>query len=385
MTLELSRLREAIAEMGQQVARHKRTFGQLVEEAQAQLMAFPEPGIELRQAARTFGAAMPTEEPVALNEPLPDPPARFTVIGADGAQIAPDRHGVALYYLINIGSLVYRHSSGETPEARSVPHLHYQRDEIYEGSTPVSGGLLGMRRDRAELTQLADLVEAEPAGLTLALVDGTLLLWAADNVPAGVREREITGYLAQFDRIRRQGAAVAAFTSRPQAGDVVRLLHLVAHGGDADEAGRQPNLLERVPDGEVFQFLDPGARSALFVSPRAINQGQYAPAGHEICFFYTNVAIVGEDPIVARVELPFWAAAAPDLLRLVHGGVVSQSRIAGGFPYVLARADELAYISGPERQRLEEMVSTALLAAGVPSALSHKALYKSMTRRSGRI
>jgi hypothetical protein len=384
MTLELSQLTETVQQMGQDVARQEQTFGQLVAEAQAQLVACPDPDDALRRAARAFGAAIPTAERVNLNHPLPELPSRFTVIGADGAQIAPDRHGVALYYLINIGSLVYRHGSGETPEARSVPHLRYRPDEVYEGSTLVSGGLLGMRRDRAEVTQLADLVDAEPGGPVLALVDGTLLLWAADNVPGRAREMEITGYLTQLDRMRRQGAAVAAFTSRPQAGDVVRLLHLVAQGGDVDQAGRQPNTLERVPDGEVFHFLAPGARSALFISPRSVNHGRYAPAGHEITFFYANVAAEGEDPIVARVELPVWAAESPDLLSLVHGAVVTQSRIAGGFPYVLARADELAYISGPERQRLEELVSTALLAAGVPPALSYKALYKSMTRRSGR-
>jgi hypothetical protein len=370
--------------MGLEVARHERTFGQLVRDAREQLAACPDPDDALRQAARSFGAAIPIEGPIDLSEPLPEPPARFTVIGADGAQIAPDRHGAALYYLINIGSLVYRHGSGGTPEARSVPHLHHQQDEVYESSTLVSAGLLGMRRDRAEVMQLADLAVAEPAGPVLALVDGTLMLWAADNVPARAREAEVTSYLAQLDRLRSRGAALAAFTSRPQAGDVVRLLHLAAHGGDVDQADRQPNVLERVPDGEVFEFLDPGARSALFISPRSVNQGHYAPAGHEIRFFYVNVAADGDEPIVARVELPAWVAEVPDLLQLVHGGVVAQSRIAGGFPYVLARADELAYISGPERQRLEEMISTALLAAGVPPALSHKALYKSMTRQGGR-
>ncbi len=159
----------------------------------------------------------------------------------------------------------------------------------------------------------------------------------------------------------------------------------MAHDGDVEQAGRRPNLLERVPDGQVFRSLDSGARSALFVSSRTVNQGHYAPAGHEIQFFYVNVAAEDEDPVVARVEVPAWVAGRPNLLQLVHGGVVAQSRIAGGFPYVLARADELAYISGPERQRLEEMVGTALLAAGVPPTLSYKALYKSMTRRSRRV
>ncbi|HID89781.1 MAG TPA: hypothetical protein EYP52_08755 [Anaerolineae bacterium] len=63
-----------------------------------------------------------------------------------------------------------------------------------------------------------------------------------------------------------------------------------------------------------------------------------------------------------------------------HGCHQDQRR---GYPYVLARADELAYISGPERQRLQEMVETALLREGMVPRSSPKAFYKSLTR-SGR-
>jgi hypothetical protein len=69
---------------------------------------------------------------------------------------------------------------------------------------------------------------------------------------------------------------------------------------------------------------------------------------------------------------------------LVHASVVAQARITGDYPYVLARADELAFISGPERRALDDMVTTALLRAGIPSALSPKAAYKELTRQPRR-
>ena len=50
----------------------------------------------------------------------------------------------------------------------------------------------------------------------------------------------------------------------------------------------------------------------------------------------------------------------------------------------LARADELAFISGPERQTFEEMVTTALVRAGVRPTMSPKAYQKSLTRRGKR-
>jgi hypothetical protein len=370
--------------MGQQVAGLERTWAELAAQARVWLAQFADQGAALQGPARSFGAAIPTAEPLNTAVPAPDPPQRFTVIGADGAHIPPDRHSVALYYLINVGSLVYRHGSGQAPEARSLPRLTYQQDDLYEGGSLISARLLAMRRDQAEVEQLAQLVEAEPPGPTLALVDGTLILWGAEALPAGDQKAEVDRYLAQFDRIRQQGAALAAFTSRPRATEVVRLLHLASSGGDVDQASQQPNPLARLPDEDVFSFLSPGARSALFVSSRDVNRTLYATAGHEVLFFYVNVASEGDPPIVARIEIPAWVAADPRLLALVHAGVMAQSRVLGGFPYVLARADELAYISGPERQRLEEMIGTALLAAGLPSELSYKALYKSMTRRGGR-
>ena len=383
MTLELNRLVQAVQAMGQALARQQEDFGQLVTQARAWLDQFADQGANLRAVAAEADAAIPTDEPLNGAFPLPPLPERFTAIGADGSQIGPDRHGAALYYLINVGSLVYRHGSGEAPVPRSIPRLYYEEKDLYEGRMLVQGNLLDVRRDRAEIAHLADRVEEEPEGPVLALVDGTLLLWVLENLSADTRTRYIQAYLKEMERIRRRGAALAAFTSRPRSTEVGRLLHLAQCGGDKARAEAEPNPLERVPDRAIFSFLPPGARSALFVAPGSVNP-IYRERGHEILFFYLNVASAGEEPVVARVEVPRWVAERPKLLALAHGGVVAQCRIAGGFPYVLARADELAFIRGPERERLGEMIEAALLAAGLPVAASPKARYKRLTRRGRR-
>jgi hypothetical protein len=355
----------------------------LVEKAQAWLEEFADQGPALRDNALEANAALPTEEPLDAVVPLPALPKRFTAIGADGSQIQPDRHGMALYYLINIGSLVYRHGSGETPEAHSIPFLRYLEEDLYEDSLLVDGNLLDVRRDQAEIAHLADLVKAEPEGPTVAFVDGTLILWVLENLPGKGRKKRVKEYLRALAQVREKGAVVAAFTSRPRYADVAKLLHLAQSGGDLQRAKKEPNPLERVPDRSIFSFLAPGSRSALFISPNAINHEHYT-LEHRVHFFYLNVADEAEDPVIARVEVPAWVVESPDLLTLAHGGVVAQCRIAGGFPYVLARADELAYVSGPERERLEEMVGAALLAVGLSPMPSPKATYKSMTRRGRR-
>lgn len=381
MTLDLTRLSRAAGEMGRALARQEQEFGSRVAAARQWMEEFAESGLSLQEAAAEAGAAIPTSEPLNTVVACPPVPQRFTVIGADGSAIGPDRHSLALYHLINIGSLVFRHGSGEAPEARSIPTLAFQDEDLYEGELLVSGNLLDVRRDCAEIAHLADLVEAEPPGPTLALVDGTLILWVLDDLPAAGRKEKIASYLRQMERIREKGAALAAFISRPRHTEVGKLLHLAQVGGDPVRARDEKNPLGRIPDRTLFASLPPGARSALFISPSGINRNSYAPAGHEIWFFYLNVAAEGREPIIARVEIPRWVAENPEALSLTHAGIVAQCRILGGFPYVLARADELAYISGPEREQLEEMVGNALMSAGIIPAPSPKAYYKGLTRR----
>ena len=370
--------------MGEELAARERQFADQVELARRWLVQYADQGERLRHPARSIRAAIPTGEPLDAVHPLPAIPERFTVIAADGSQIQPDRHGAALYHLINVGSLVYRHGSGEAPEAHSEPTLGYTEAQMYENGHLVSGNVLDVRRDLAEITRLAGLCAVEPPGPTIALVDGTLILWVLEGLPAGEQCAKVTDYLDQLDRIRQAGAVVAAFVSRPRRTEVTRLLYLASLDGDVNRANQEPNPLERLPDRAVFGALPPGARSALFVSPSSINSEYYHPAGHAVHFCYLNLAEEGHDPVVARIEVPVWVAEDPDRLKLVHGAIVAQARITGDYPYALARADELAFISGPEREAFEEMVTTALLRAGIRSALSPKAYYKTLTRQGRR-
>ncbi|OQY22667.1 MAG: hypothetical protein DRJ03_12520 [Chloroflexi bacterium] len=384
VTLELSKLTVQTRALGQEMASRRQQYADLIALARDWLAEYADQGEQLRHPARAARAAIPTGEPFDAPHPLPAIPERFTFIAADGSQIQPDRHGAALYYLINIGSLVYRRGSGETPKATSEPALGYTESDLYENGILVAGNLLDVRRDLAEITRLADLCAAEPPGPTVAVVDGTLLLWVLEERSQEWRRAKVMAYLAQLNRIRESGAAVAAFTSRPRRAEVTRLLHLASLGGDANRASQEPNPLEHLPDRAVFEMLPPGARSAIFISPSSINHEYYRAEGHTIHFFYLNLAVEDKDPVIARIEAPAWVAEDADRLALVHASIVAQSRIAGGYPYALARADELAFISGPEREAFQEMVTASLLRAGIRPALSPKAYYKTLTRRGRR-
>jgi len=174
--------------MGEELAARERQYADLVGLARRWLAQYAARGESLGHAARAIRAAIPTGEPLDAHHALPAIPDRIAVVAADGSQIQPDRHGAVLYHLINIGSLVYRHGSGEAPETRSVPTLGYTEEDLYEGGMLVAGNLLDVRRDLAEITHLADVSAAEPPGPTIALVDGSLILWVLDELPPQERQ-----------------------------------------------------------------------------------------------------------------------------------------------------------------------------------------------------
>ncbi len=384
MTLELSRLAEQMREMGQELATREEEYAKLIAQARQWLAQYADRGEQLRHPARAFHAAIPTDDPLDAQHSLPGVPERFTFIAADGAEIQPDSHEMAYYYLINVGALVYRHGSGQTPEAHSQPTIGYTESDLYDHDQLVSGNLLDIKRDLTEITRLADLCAAEPAeATTIAVVDGTLILWTLRDTPPAYQRAKALDYVRQLDRIRETGAVVAAFISRPRRGEVMRLLHLANEGSEVKQANEKPNPLRHLPDYAVFEMLPPGARSALFVSPASINHDHYAPV-HTIHFFYLNVAAEGVPPAIARVEVPAWVADDAERLALVHGAIVAQARITGDYPYALVRADELAFISSPEREAFDDMVVSSLVRAGVPTALSPKKFFKTLTRQGKR-
>jgi hypothetical protein len=384
LTLELSKVSSQVEAMGRALAAQEQAQGSLLRLARRWLSDYAESFPRLGELTE-YSAARPTEEPPQATYPLPPHPQQVTIVAADGSAIQPDRHGVALYYLINIGSIVFRHGSGERPHTRSLPHIAYERDHLYEGRRLVQGNLLDVRRDTAELCELADLAEMEKGGPVVALADGTLSLWVLEGIPPELRQQKVVGYLRHLARLRARQVAVGAFVSRPRYGEVVGLLHLADLEARLGRGQLTPekfaaNPLEGLADRHLFSFLAPGERSALFVSPP---QDKVEYGEHQIHFFYLNVGTDREAEI-ARVETPRWVAGDSASLDLLHAAVYEQCRVTGGYPYVLARAHELAVIGGQEREEFEAMITAAMLRNNITPAPSEKARLKQLMTGSRR-
>ena len=62
-----------------------------------------------RADSKYFRAARPLHPDESLAVPIspPAPPGRAILIATDGSQIMPNRHAAFLYYLVNVGAIVY--------------------------------------------------------------------------------------------------------------------------------------------------------------------------------------------------------------------------------------------------------------------------------------
>jgi hypothetical protein len=399
MTLELNQVAPQVKAMGQSLDKHITARQVAAEEARLLLRQFSTEfsalvdritraeKIQARQRFDWVGAA-PTTEALAQAYPLPSCPDRVTVIAGDGSQILPDRHGITLYYLINVGSIVYRHGSNRKPETYNpTPILCYDPEDLFDlQGQLISAGEVNVRRDLAELAVLTDLAarnasgEAEPL---IALIDGQLTLRVID-LPFEQQQKCQDEYIEMLNRLRQAQARVAGYIDRPRSTFVVALIRLASLEPEAitEEALRQ-NPFRHLTDTDLFDFLGPGQRSAIF-AVRAKGTEKYEYAGHGIHFFYLNVGLDPAAPNLVRVEIPAWLVTDPQGLDVLHAAIVRQARINGGYPYVLARAHELAIISGEEREAFEMMLAVEMRRKGLKPSLSAKQFNKSLlTGREG--
>lgn len=397
MTLELHKVASQVKTMGQALTEQSLQRRQIVDEAHSLLHQFATDHSPLfarieraesvfkKQRFDWVGAA-PTGEALTQAFPLPAGPNQVTVIAGDGSQILPDRHAITLYYLINVGSLIYRHGSNEKPIAYNPePLLCYRPEDILdEQGRLISSSEINVKRDLAEMGVLVELAgRAAPAGEPLvALVDGQLTLRVID-LPFHQQEERQNEYIALLDHLRDAGAALAGYIDRPRSTFILSLLHLAGLELEAiTEENLRQNRFRSLTDLDLFDFLGPGQRSAIFTT-KAKGLEKYTYAGHSIHFFYLNAGPNPDSPQLARVEIPAWVATDPIALDTLHAAIIRQAALTGGFPYVLARADELAVISPEEREAVEMMLAVEMRRHGLTPSLSSKQSNKNAFR-SGR-
>ena len=348
---------------------------------------------KVARSKTSFLLAAPTGD-IAGRTPAPSPPSDHSVIATDGSHIDFDRHRSAPCRLINIGTVRFDYGASPSASLESSPRLLAESEELAirdtesNRETPLSGALLGIRRDVEEFAALAEMASALPASRpAAALSDGSLIRWSlttANYEPYVLRQLLDDGYVKYLDAFRQlcteRELAVGSYISRPGGEEVVNTLRLAvcpyepancdAHCGRLRLGDRPCDKLAGVSDADLFsRTLAPGERSAVFESTSRVI-GQYYQ-GHRIGFFYLRL----EDE-TARVEFPLWLADIPGRLDLLHAVILSQAGKGQGYPAVLAEAHEQAVVTGADRAVFYEVVDMYLREQGIEPEVSAKSFSK---------
>ncbi len=404
MALELNKLTRQVDRMGQALAQRNDAHRDRLARAKELLAGTPRVTAELHAKINRARAidqwrrgALPLGEQLDERRQVARTTASAILIAADGSQIYPDRHAIAPYYLVNTAAIVLRVGSGQAPTVTSTPEIFFEEEDLYDAEGQLHPPEhVNAQRGRRELQVLADLAAAErtalagdPDTLIVCLMDGPLLPWqkldAEEDAPI---HEEMDFFVEQMWRLRRARAVPVGYVDRPDSAYVLRILELIEQ--PIEQITRETlrrGSFRLLTDRLLFDDLAPNERCALFTANSETNDRyERASGGDRIVFTYLNVAR-SADPrhsVIARIETPQWVAAAPDLLDAVQA-TIYENCVPRPYPYVLARAHELAVVGDAERAGFEAMLEQALLRHGMMPAVSEKAGLKALTgSRRGR-
>ncbi|MGC8781484.1 MAG: DNA double-strand break repair nuclease NurA [Anaerolineae bacterium] len=393
MGLELNKLTNQVEAMGRALARRQREEDTRIAEARRLLREHGQVTAGLLDKIATARArdawrrgATPLEARLDLRRMPTRPPRPATLIAADGSQVYPDRHGLAPYFLVNTGSIILRQGSGEAPSVSSTPEIFFETDDLYDEAGQLHDvEYVNAQRDRREIEALADLAEQErarddPQRPIIALLDGPLRPWTSQTDEREAR-RQGHHFRRQLERLRAAGAVPVGYVDRPDSGYVLRILELIGLPAERiTRAGLREGPFRYLTDRALFADLLPGQRTALFALEEDDETTEETDGRNRIVFCYLNVARAAgaEHAIIVRLELPAWAGQDEGTLDAAHLAIYEDCRLTG-YPYVLARAHELAVVGATERADLERMVGQFMLRNGLWPQLSTKADLKRVT------
>ena len=215
------------------------------------------------------------------------------------------------------------------------------------------------------------------------MVDGPLLPWMKpDPGHADTINQEIEFFAAQMARLRRAAAIPVGYVDRPDSAYVLRILELINLPIEkiTREALRQGPFIQ-LTDRHLFDGLAPNERTGLF-EPNSDANDRYRlrSDGDRVAFVYANMTRPerGKGSAIARIEVPGWIASEPAKLDIAQAAIYANCEPTS-YPYVLARAHELAVVGQAEKGDLEQMLFQTLLRNGLMPEVSFKAANKLLT------
>ncbi|MCA9913807.1 MAG: DNA double-strand break repair nuclease NurA [Anaerolineae bacterium] len=312
---------------------------------------------------------LPNAEPINGIFPAPPAPEMATILAADGSQVYPDELAPVHYYLINVGVFVYHHGQDVTPEQHTYPDLRYHKDHVHDRhGRLIRNSTVDDRRTVREIRTLAEhaWMRRNYNMPLVTLYDNRLMY-----LPGGddAREaRDLMGeYIGAMVHLHDAGAILGGYIDHPfRSKRFMQLLYLMSFESRDEMKIHQAALsragdLEGLRDQMFFQaVLQNGERSAIMVQSSPQNK-EFKDRGenYEIAFFYLKVYNQYQSKVV-RVDVPVWVARDPQKVDTLHALLLHQCQLQGRnpYPYAITRADELAWVGGKDRSKLQELVNT---------------------------
>ena len=307
-----------------------------------------------KAADANIRCAVPLDEPLASTHPARGPAVDATLIAADGSQILPDRHAAVQFGLINVGAIILKMNSGESPQVSTDSQLLFDH-ELYTETGSITQDDIEFSRDIAERKKLLELAKGQ-TGTLIALTDGPIEIWGAKSANEGDYQKTLNEHKSILSQLQSRDVTVAGYVDKPGADLVIRLLELTLLDVEQMKEVRKQHPLRGVTDRWLFSgILKSRERSAVFAL-QSSSRTRYT-GSLSLHFFYLNV---GDEkhPSIVRVEIPEWVAKDEAKLELLHSALIQQCRIMGAkpYPYILHRAHEIAVVSFEEKKQIEQMI-----------------------------
>ena len=316
--------------------------------------------------------------------PLPKRPSSYTAISSDGSQIFPDRHESLPCYLINISDVVLSYGDNSEAKLDSNPSLYYKDEDrftMWDGKRIAAGvDIISLKRSLMEFERILELLKHRDSGLdhTIALSDGTLIMWHLEGMPADFKESIMVPFFQLMDEFKALGVPIAGYISLPGSTDVINALRVGLCPEKVSYCNQCPYTqlpklpcapIEGLTDRNLFAgILKPGERSAVFESSSKILD---IYGDHHVYFYYVNI---GEE--ISRVEIPKWVALDDGLLSNAHTLIYDQAKKGGGYPIAIAEAHEQAVVKGRDRDFFYDLVREVFVKSKMKVTVSRKGLSK---------
>lgn len=307
-------------------------------------------------------------EPINGRFDAPESPPQATIIACDGSQVYPSEQSPWHYYLLNIGLFVFYHGLATTPDQYTFPQLKFHPSDVHDKyGRIITNRMVDDRRTVEELRTLSEATKHFARGdvPVMAMYDNRLMYMPGND--GDDSQILMNAFFQAMTSIRDSRAALVGYIDNPfRSKRFVQLLYLMSLKTQDEVKRMQRDLtkcgdLEGLRDREFFSYvLEPGQRSAVMVQNSPQNK-EYRDEGRdfEIAFFYLKVVSALNIDRVVRVDIPMWVARDRESVDMVHSLILSQCRLQGRnpYPYAITRADELAYVGGPDSKKLEELIT----------------------------